>query len=214
MAIRLSLRARRRPVCVRGRACTFRSSPAASLFRKNTHPHPLNFPTLSLFSSHVFFSQQASISPSAPQLPPTPLFTNTASELFFQAALLAQLTQNSRIAVFQKRKADVMETENSRKNGFDNGINALEEETIAWKAIISAVCAVKKRVQRHDAELVSFKEVSHETLRKSPSALLQHFRQKARPTFWKHFHPSARALPKSRPVLLFVATKSSNRASH
>lgn len=127
---------------------------------------PFNTPAPSLSASLAIFPHQASNVLSIPQLPPAKPSASTASDPFCQAPSSTQLTQNSRLAVLQKEKADLIKALNSHKTVLNNSNRSPEEETIPHIATVSCLRTVEKRAHHFEAENASLTEVSHEFIQK------------------------------------------------
>lgn len=107
------------------------------------------------------------------------LSTSTASDPLRQAAPSTQPSQDSRLAVFQKEKADLIETLNSHKVALSSSEMALSNETIAGKDMVSALGAFEKRVEHLKTESDPLNEVSHDLMQKKPFRLLEQPQQNA-----------------------------------
>lgn len=120
--------------------------------------------------SPTLLVNQASIYPLTPKLPPTAPSASSGSNSLCQAVLLAQPSQDSRLAVLQKRMPDLKETLNSHKIVLNSWQNAVKKEITGRRATISSPAALKKRVQHLEDEKASLDEVNHYLIKEKLSA--------------------------------------------
>lgn len=126
--------------------------------------------------------RQLSISPSAPQHPPTAFSASTVSEPLCQPAPSTPLTKDSRLGVFQEENTDLPKAVSSHRTAFSISKNSLEEVTIARRGTVSAFGALQKQFQPLKVELTFPKKQPQAHAEKS-SHPSQHLRQKSRPAF-------------------------------
>lgn len=132
----------------------------------NTRPHPLSALTTPVSVSLAFSPYQASIYPSASQLPTTKPRASTASDLLRQAALSTQPTHDSPVPVLQKDRADLTEALNSHRTALSSSKYALGEKNIACSAMVSSLSAFEKQVKHLRVGNDSLKEVNQELRQK------------------------------------------------
>lgn len=151
------------------RSCASRDSIAAFLSCYGTHLHFLAVSALSLFGSPAFSSRQNSFSMSKFWPRFIVLSSSTLSEALGQSAPQANFDCSIRPSSLQKNP-DLTEIVSSCKGVQSSRQRASREMTMAQRAPVSALLALKQKRSDFRAVKGFLKELSYELLRKGLSA--------------------------------------------